>query len=263
MDTREYWSLDPVQENHGFNYDDGDYDDALSLCDLALHNNSNASDWDDSSKEDQSSSFDQDLFEFFSEDFTASAYPKDNIIFCGKLIPYKGDKEEEQAHNLEKAISKPREGKRSRIFPWKTFSSSRSTRSKSYTTCKTFPDLASESNEYGMKRYNRVSMKKVSLLGGPARSRWYLFAFGVGRYPMEMELSDIKTRQSKLTDSKMRQSSKAPGKSKADDGREKLDGRGGKRARGWWSLLRILGCKGNQANAMVKASLGLMPLPNV
>ncbi|RVW24032.1 hypothetical protein CK203_093044 [Vitis vinifera] len=47
-------------------------------------------DWDDNFKNDQSSSFDKELFEFFNEDFTTSTSPTaENIVFYGNLITYK------------------------------------------------------------------------------------------------------------------------------------------------------------------------------
>ncbi|KAJ6322919.1 hypothetical protein OIU77_012705 [Salix suchowensis] len=99
-----------------------DFDDAeetLSLCDLPL--NGEASDWDDFSKEDQSlgSCFDQDFFEFFSEDFTASTHPKDEIIFCGKLITCKGETVAEKTQNLE-STKKARNTKKGFHFPMET-----------------------------------------------------------------------------------------------------------------------------------------------
>ncbi|XP_050210953.1 uncharacterized protein LOC126661181 [Mercurialis annua] len=260
MDTRGNWNLTIMQENHGFNDDDDE--EALSLCDLAL-NNSNGSEWDDSSKEDQRLSFDQDIFEFFSEDFNASTHPRENVIFCGKLIPYKGDKKDAHVEKIDKSINKTKESKRSFIFRWKSFSlhqsrnnSLKMQQQKSYTTC-TSPDINSENNEYRMKKCAQkydVSMRKISVFASPSRSKWHPFTFGMGRYPVEMELSDIKTRQSKRNESKKRQST---------NGRNELAGKNGQREKGWWSLLRILGCNSNKANAMVKASLGLMPLPNV
>ncbi|KAF2318564.1 hypothetical protein GH714_008944 [Hevea brasiliensis] len=71
-------------------------------------------------------------------------------------------------------------------------------------------------------------MNKVSLQSSPSKSRWNLFAFGVGRYPMEMELNDMKTRQSKLSDSKMRLSLKRPAKAFRSDDRRELADRSGK-----------------------------------
>ncbi|KAJ9159960.1 hypothetical protein P3X46_025408 [Hevea brasiliensis] len=260
------WNLKPVKENCEYlqKLDDDDDDEALSLCDLPL-NSEAASDWDDFSGEDQSSSLDPDLFEFISEDFTssASAYPKDNIIFCGKLISYKGENVDHEKEQNSDNTSKVKDAKKSCIFPWKSYSfnklrssSVKLQRKKSYRTCNTF--LERSPDKKGADKYD-FPMNKVSLQSSPSKSRWNLFAFGVGRYPMEMELNDIKTRQSKLSDSKMRLSLKRPAKTFRSDDRRELVDRSGKREKGWWGLLSIFGCKSYNANAMVKASLGFIP----
>lgn len=230
-----------------------DFDDAeetLSFCDLPLHNNG-GSDWDeDFSKEDQRPAYDQDFFEFFSEDFAAAIYPKDNIIFCGKLIPYKGATIAEKAQNLEVITTQPKKTNRSCIFPWKSHSFNKSTttssskqqlqKKKSYRTCKSLPVRMSDKNK-GYKVTRKCvskydsSMKKVSILGSPMKSRWYLFAFGLGRFPTKMELSDMKTRQSKRRPMKMFPSSVH----QHVDGSEMVKNSSGKKAKDLWGLLRL------------------------
>ncbi|KAF2295835.1 hypothetical protein GH714_034430 [Hevea brasiliensis] len=260
------WNLKPFRDNYEYFQELGDEDDeALSLCDLPL-NSEAASVSDDFSSEDQRSSIDQDLFEFFSEDFTsASAYrPKDNnIIFCGKLIPYKGENVDGKAQNSDNTSKANKEANNNSIFPWKSYSFNKSRRysvktqqEKSYRTSKTSPELSPDKK--CMDKYD-FPMKKESLLASPTKSRWYLFAFGVGRYPMEMELNDIKTRQSKLSNGKMRRSMKSPAKTSRSDDRRELAERSRKREKYWWGLLNILGCKSYHANTMVKASLGCIP----
>ena len=92
--------------------DDDPYEavETLSLCDLPTHGDS--AHWDDFSREYQSSSFDRDednFFEFFSEEFTASTYSSGNkdIIFCGKLIPH--NKEAPNVSAAEKKTPKNQE----------------------------------------------------------------------------------------------------------------------------------------------------------
>ncbi|KAH7547978.1 hypothetical protein JRO89_XS14G0046700 [Xanthoceras sorbifolium] len=93
-------NLEPVLLPEAINGFQGGFDDSheeeddeetLSLCDLAVSSNAEDYYWSEFSynEEDQ----DGDFFEFSSEDFTASSYPKpnQNIIFCGKLIPYRGE----------------------------------------------------------------------------------------------------------------------------------------------------------------------------
>ena len=72
-------------------------EETLSLCDLPIYSDSTSADkWDDSSKVDGESSSskckdDDESFEFFSEDFTASTHPisEKNIVFCGEIISYR------------------------------------------------------------------------------------------------------------------------------------------------------------------------------
>ncbi|KAJ6986930.1 hypothetical protein NC653_020231 [Populus alba x Populus x berolinensis] len=245
----------PVHDNSELQ----DFDDAaetLSLCDLPL--NGYASNWDGFSREDQSlgSSFDQDFFEFFSEDFTASnIYPKDEIIFCGKLITCKGEAVAEKTQILE-STKKAKNTKKSFIFPWKSssFNKSRATSSKQLQekSDKTLQEPLSENHGFATRKYDDrydFSMKKVSILATPTKPRWYFLAFGVGKLPMEMELSDIKMRQSKKSPSRMIQSEKVIETSS-----------GNKRGQGSWSLLRVLGCNSQHSSARAKASLGGAPI---
>ncbi|CAK7325524.1 unnamed protein product [Dovyalis caffra] len=248
-------SHEPLQEE----WELQDFDDAaetLSLRDLPL--NSSSSDWDDFSKEDQSlgTSFDQDFFEFFSEDFTASTYPSDHIIFCGKLIPYKGETEAEKAQSLE-STNKGENTKKRFSFPWKSFSlnKSRTTsvpkqlQKKSDKTLQVVPP--SENHGCATKKcddkYN-FSMKKVPMLATAMKPRWYFLAFGVGRFPMEMDRNDIKTRQSRKSPTSMFQSKKG------------IEMSSGKKGKGLWSLLRVLGCNSHHSSAMAKASFGCAPI---
>ncbi|KAF9674846.1 hypothetical protein SADUNF_Sadunf10G0169300 [Salix dunnii] len=215
-----------------------DFDDeaeTLSLCDLALY--SCASDWDDLSKEDQNlgTSFDQDFFEFFNGDFTASTCPSDNIIFCGKLIPYKGETVEEKAESLAGSAKKEKNSKKSFRFPWKTssFNKSRTPPPKQLQekSDRTLQVPLSENHGLATRKCDDIEfpMKKVSILATPIKPRWYFSAFGVASIPTEMELRDIKTRQNKKSPSKMFQSEK---------GIEMISK---KRGKGLWGLLRVLG----------------------
>ncbi|KDP25738.1 hypothetical protein JCGZ_23959 [Jatropha curcas] len=244
------WLLKPVQENNDFEDFDDENDETLSLSDLPLNNNSSSDYWvNDVANEDQeSSSFDQEMFEFFSakEDFSAASSPKDNIIFCGKLIPYKGEREQERS-SCQNISDELKERKKSSIFSWKSFSLNRSKstsalkiqqeQEKTYRTCKTFPEASSE------KKHDFPVKKVPALFSSPSKSRWYLLAFGIGRYPMEMELNDIKTRQNKLSDSKMRRSVRSPATMFQSDYVKELVERSGKRKRGWWGFIRGFGCK--------------------
>ncbi|KAH7839598.1 hypothetical protein Vadar_006128 [Vaccinium darrowii] len=152
------------------NMDDQDEtEETLSFCDLTIYS-SDSADWESYSKEDQSlsssstSSSDQDLFEFFSEEWSHSSTtnPAQNmIVFCGKEITFK----EPAIQNLErKSPQKPRKR------------------------------LVNKAAKSGGK--NRFCVRKVLLWGSAAKWRWHHLACGLGvRFPAEMELSDIRSRQ--------------------------------------------------------------------
>ncbi|KAF7132325.1 hypothetical protein RHSIM_Rhsim09G0153800 [Rhododendron simsii] len=157
--------------------DQDETEETLSFCDIPIYSSESA-DWETSSKEDQSlspsstssSSSDQDLFEFFSEEWSnSSTYPVQNIVFCGKIIiPFKEPEiSTNTVRNLErKNPQKPRK------------------------------QVANEAAKSGGR--NGFCVRKVLFLGSPAKWRWNLLACGLGaRFPAEMDLSDIRSRQRK------------------------------------------------------------------
>ncbi|KAM7499172.1 hypothetical protein LguiA_023586 [Lonicera macranthoides] len=175
-------------------------EDALSFCDLPIY--SNPEDWESFSKEYPSDQED-DSFEFFSEEFSGSisstassrtSIQPDNIMFCGKLIPYKH----------QEPISNNK--------------------------CKS-------------------NTKKVSASNS---RRWYLFMFGLGSFPVEMELSDMRRRQSRRVPAAVVRSE--------GSGCDEV-GVCRRRGKGLWRMIRLyLGCgSGRQADAVVKASYWCMP----
>ncbi|CAL0303068.1 unnamed protein product [Lupinus luteus] len=151
-----------------------DQEDTLSLCDLPTYSSTDSAQWVDYfSKQGHSSSQSNDddeeedeLFEFFSEEFTTptSVTAAKNIIFCGKLIPFKEPHQQQHVTN---------------------------TRDKPKPLSRTSDAKGSKNN---MCDY--ASIKKVSLMRSTTKSRWYFFMFG-SRVSTEMELSDIRSRQNR------------------------------------------------------------------
>lgn len=193
-------------------------EDALSLCDLPIH--SGVSEWEkfsesqSSSSASSSSSGKSEFFEFFSEEWNKPArsnLPPEKIIFCGKEIPPK----DPLPDNDEKCRK------------------SKTRRKSSRKDCDGEP---AESKVLAL----RESEPPPSPLW---RSRWFLFLFGMdGRFPKQMDLKDMKNRQSRKTPSSPLQ---AP------------EYRGGNRLR--W-MIRTLSCGDSDgqvhAQAIVKASIG-------
>jgi hypothetical protein len=103
------------------------------------------------------------------------------------------------------------------------------------------------------------SIGKVSLLPPSTKSKWYLFLFGMAGLPTEMELRDIRTRQSR------RRSQLSTMSQSSVESDEKVKGVGDNarrsRGKGLWRLLKMLGFRStHQTNAVVKASAaGCLP----
>ncbi|XP_061999465.1 uncharacterized protein LOC133716826 [Rosa rugosa] len=256
-------------DNQLQNQQDDPYEaeETLSLCDLPTY--SDSAHWDDFSKDYQSSSFDQDednFFEFFSEDFTASTYPSGNkdIIFCGKLIPYNKEAphvatvEKKTQKNPEQSNKKYRSStKKWSLFRWRRFRGSKHRVVKPSQVKDAISASATNTISFSAsKNYRRcdLSLGKVSILSSNrSKSKWYLYMFGMARFPTEMELRDIKSRQSRRSPSTM-----FGANCEASD---ELMGKGNKgisdssnRAKGLWGLLRAIGCSSQHPNAVVKAA---------
>ncbi|GLT66852.1 hypothetical protein SLA2020_391960 [Shorea laevis] len=148
-------------------------EETLSFCDFVV--NSEGQENEFFSEEEKSLSSSRDSFEFFSGDhFSAlSSYPKDNFIFCGQQrIPY-GDA----------AVTKKRQS------PDKGCKQQEPVKSKSRGEKTTPAGKCGDKFDF--------FAKGVPMLATPVKSRWNLFVFGVGRFPMEMEPRDMKMRQSR------------------------------------------------------------------
>ncbi|KAM2999062.1 hypothetical protein FF2_040645 [Malus domestica] len=75
--------------------------------------------------------------------------------------------------------------------------------------------------------------------------------FQMARFPTEMELRDIKNRQSRRMPSTMFRSFDEGSDEKGNKGRNDSKSR----AKGLWRLLRAVGCSSPHADAVVKAGL--------
>ncbi|KAH1139383.1 hypothetical protein GLYMA_10G213000v4 [Glycine max] len=214
-------------------------EETLSLSDLPIYSGASISArWGgDFSKEDGKNFVDDDddnLFEFFSEEFTASSTnyaTAENIIFCGKLIPFKD-------------INPPR-GDQSNINVQKGITKRSSKGSKS---------------SFAASDYSS-SVGKVSLVRSPTKSRWFLFMFGMSKLSIttEMELKDIRNRQSRRrrgpTATMMIPAAPENGKEEVAAVKEKRSS-----CKGMWKMFRsismVLGCHSSNkiANDVVKAA---------
>lgn len=226
-----------LQDQYDYHYDDDD-DETLSLRDLP--NSTTSPQWGDFSKEDGKNSIsnyskdhhddddDDNLFEFFSEEFTTST-THDNIIFCGKLIPFKDHPKV--------------------VVPREKLVTSKSKK------CKDEDNIASL--KVKSFAYDYTSMGgKVSLVRSATKSRWFLFLFGMSSSSRssskEMKLSDIRNRLSRREPTGM--FPVAPGNEK-----EVVKSKRKENSKGVWKMLKsismVLGCSSSKiANDVVKAA---------
>ncbi|CAK9308744.1 unnamed protein product [Citrullus colocynthis] len=199
----------------------GDEEEAaetISLCDLPIY--SDESNCDDYSKQDdQSGSFDNEdtFFEFFSDDFSVSnsAYSgSDDIIFCGKLIPYKQPNDPQNKGRIasEKISEKNCQirtkshsfnGKKSSVIDTRgrEIAYTRTTRGevKSFDpfsiSLPKNPEYIKRKRRLRLEKYDLPAERAMILQSSRTKSRWFLFLFGSASFPKEMELSEMRTRQ--------------------------------------------------------------------
>ncbi|XP_050386197.1 uncharacterized protein LOC126802595 [Argentina anserina] len=246
--------------------DDDPYEaeETLSLCDLPIY--SDSAHRNEFSKEYQSSSFDRDednFFEFFSEEFTASTYASENkdIIFCGKkLIPYIKEvphvAEEKKTIKKNTKTSNKSSTKKWGLFRWRRFRRSKSKVVTKYSKPSQVKDRRSNSISVPTSKSCKCdpSQWKVSVLpGNRSKSKWHLFLFGITKFPTEMELRDIRSRQSRRNPSTMfgikcEASDEIMGKSTKEISSNTSSV---SRAKGLWGLLRVMGCSSQHRNSLV------------
>lgn len=216
--------------------DTEELEDSLSFCDLPIYgdaeNFSRELHHQSTSSSSSSQSEDQQYFAFFCQEWSKTPTTKsdENIFFCGKLIPYKQPPLIHYNHNPQY----------DKVLRWNSMSSEESISSKpnnSKCTSLQFPIR----NDGKLDKFD-FPVRRVSMLAPPAKSRWYLFMFGLARFPVEMELRDIRRRQS-------RKSIKSNDKSDINRGKG-----------GLWRMIRALGCGGHHhSNAATKAAYSCAP----
>jgi hypothetical protein len=227
-------------------YDDDD--ETLSLSDLP--NSTISPQWGDLSIEDDGKNSisnynndDDNLFEFFSEEFNTST-THDNIIFCGKLIPFK-DHQQVPYHNQKQSALVPKAKLNSKSLKYRD-----DVKGKEDQEVKGSLNVKSFACDY------TTMGGKVSLVRCATKSRWFLFLFGMSsnsRMPSkEMQLSDIRNRQSRRESAMM--FPVAP-----ENGKEVVKSKKNRNGKGMWKLLKsmsfVLGCTSSKlANDVVKAA---------
>lgn len=250
-------------------------DEALSLSGLIL--NSDEIEFQDRRK--TSFSDPSELFEFLSDKNSQMSHAED-IIFCGKLMPYQENPPRlPNTHNFHKH-HQPTRHKKQQSFHCRRSESlndlktrrSNSVRSNQHQLMSTSRSLDYQ-KLYGNK-YNSPSAAPASARAQKididrssstrslnkgldatgmkekiARPRWYMI-FGLMKFPQEMAYQDIKSRQVRRSTGSLFTSLESGEKAIVN----RLEDR---RWSGSWDLLRVLSCK-DHASVAVTASFGCL-----
>ncbi|XP_002531652.2 uncharacterized protein LOC8285813 [Ricinus communis] len=183
--------LDPEEE-------DEEEEEALSLCDLPLEDDNEIPEMASRSHSRRSSSEPSELFEFFSN-FSSEMCSAEDIIFCGKLIPFKDlspPHQQDKRHISFRRRSESLSGLHSSSVSRSNSINNmmRNSRSLDYSRLERFPtSKTSTESDNSMERNSslRSNMAKRTVV----KPRWYVLMFGVVKPPTEMGLRDIKSRQ--------------------------------------------------------------------
>ncbi|KAL2455800.1 hypothetical protein Adt_47095 [Abeliophyllum distichum] len=207
-----------------------DSDEALSLCDFPINTDENDQIIKDLSKNHDFQSSSSNFFEFFRDSSSEMSHAEE-IIFCGKLFPYKV----QPVTVLDDIQKHP-------LLESKGFHRRR---------CQSLDELKimrSNGTNTGLLRSRRSLGFRAPFRA--LKPRWYIFMFGHVKFPPEMDLQDKKHRQVRRNTGSIFMLNDAGGKDPVS--------RSDRRNTWVYDLLRVLTCK-NYANVAVKASVGIMP----
>ncbi|XVE79994.1 hypothetical protein DITRI_Ditri14bG0102900 [Diplodiscus trichospermus] len=257
-------SEDISTQVHRLHYDQylaEEAEEALSLCDLPLDLDTNSNPRNDHLEKSShpqsrrsSSEATPEFFEFLS-DLSSDMCPADDIIFCGKLIPLKHQTinsfrtwEDNPLGKSKNHVLRKRSESLSELC---SSSINRSNSNKNSTRLL----RNSRSLDYQKLRRSDMernpstrSLEKAEVSPKKAvKPRWYIFMFGMVKFPPEMELKDIKSRQFRRSPSLMFPS--------MEDGGKKFAGNPSSVKGCSWSLLKALSCKDHTSVAVTSSFL--------
>ncbi|KAE8691000.1 NBS resistance-like protein [Hibiscus syriacus] len=185
-----------------------------------------------------------EFFEFLS-DLTYDMCPADDIIFCGKLIPLN---QQQHIPFEEKKIKNNVLRKRSESFSElrsESINRSDSTKDYAYKCLRNSRSLDYKKlRRHDMERnLSKRSARKSDISAMKVnKRRWYVFMLGMVKFPPEMELKDIKSRQFRRNPSVMFPTVEDNGKKVSGD-RSSVKGSS-------WSLLKALSCRDHSSVAV-------------
>lgn len=251
--------------------------ETLSFSDLPLYSDQKGveeEEWDDQEEDlstdhsqgssSISSASEQDYFEFSSQEFSPS-FPPENIVFCGKLIPYKQSHASEKdrnhssvQHQTKKQPNIEKKQGWCRMFTWN--SSSTRSNSKNQVESRTGKKNGRDNCKYG-EGYD-FPVHKMSILTSSSSgkaAKWQLFLFGISRFSSQVELRDMKSRQScrHRHHHQFSQPSRFQNHHEDDDKMSSSSSSRKRGSAGVWGLIKVLSCGGNHQypNAMVVPSI--------
>ncbi|KAJ8750798.1 hypothetical protein K2173_015979 [Erythroxylum novogranatense] len=199
-------------DGDGDHHSDGSLD-SLSFSGLALDNNKDTKNTATTPR--GSSSEPHDFFFEFLGDRNSHMSPAEDIISCGKLMPFKAQTRPAYANVPDAEDDKKEMNFRSRRSESLSGLQIRVTRSNSISTNPRFMRTSRSLNYHVLDRFysnsnsstspfeRYLSVKSVgrssdALGRRTAKPRWYMLMFGSMRSHSEMELRDIKNRQLNL-----------------------------------------------------------------
>lgn len=235
-------------------------EEALSLCDLPLNENSSESLEDklfsiNNIQRPTSLPESNEFFNGFSSSSSSDMCPADDIIFCGKLMPFKEIFNDQRNENLNVESNESRKNRRrsesvSLMIRSNSISGGGSNHlmmrnSRSLNYCK----LREYSSSFPISKVPEVdrnsSIRSAASMEGVAKKamkpRWYSLMFGKMKNPPEMELNDIKNRQVR------RNPSKSMFPASETSGNLNLNRSSGKVS---WKILKALSCKDHNSVAV-------------
>ncbi|XP_057417956.1 uncharacterized protein LOC130712134 [Lotus japonicus] len=236
-------------------------EEALSLCDLPLHNYNSTSLNDDESSLKNNLQFQpsslldtSEFFNGFSSSGSSDMCPADEIIFRGRLVPFN---EKDKTHDPESADKKVPHRRRSESLSSVTRSNSESTTTTTGTGSRRHLMRSSKSLNYTRLKESaapEVHRNSSSRSAAPpsekkaTKPRWYSLMFGAMKVPPEMELNDMKNRQVRRNPS----TSMFPA---ADHGEKVAENRSSGKVS--WRILKALSCKDHRSVAVTTTSFAM------
>lgn len=229
-------------------------DDTLSLCDLPLYGDQSVEEWEEDlsggsqgSTSLSSSSDEHDYFEFFSHELLPSTacFPPENIIFCGKIIPYKKADAAASVPSKEVEGQQPTSIKKKRgwsMFWWRL--SSKTGNSKSTTLQQKKDHQQTSKKTYNTKKQGKGYDLPLSILtsSSSGKARWYLYLTGISRFSSGVELRDIKSRQSRRH---IPSPPPSPTLRVQNHDKKVTGGTASTGSSRLWEVIRVLSCGGN------------------